>query len=162
MEIEYRNLLPQESKMYRTIRLESLKQFPNSFGADYQEALHTEKLRLENDIENQLHDRFVLGAFSNGELVGICAFVKDENNTGNIYQMYVKESHQGKNIGSKLVKSIINEAYHRFDMIDVFLEVTYSNANAYYVYKKLGFKEVSNPTTVKEGDANIMMKYYGN
>lgn len=159
MEIEYRNLLPQESKRYRTIRLESLEKFPNSFGADYQEALKTEKLRLENDIENQLYERFVLGAFSGDQLVGICAFVKDENNTGTIYQMYVKEDHQGKSIGSGLVKAVINEAYHRFNDLEIFLEVTQNNTAAYHLYQKLGFKEIHHKASIKDANAHILMRY---
>lgn len=159
MEIEYRNLLPQESKKYRIIRLESLEKFPNSFGADYQEALNTEKLRLEYDIENQRYERFVLGAFSTDELVGICAFVKDENNTGNIYQMYVKEVYQGKSIGSGLVKAVIKEAYHRFNNLDIFLEVTQSNTTAYYLYQKLGFREIQDKVSIKEANAHILMHY---
>ncbi|MBP2619561.1 hypothetical protein [Chryseobacterium jejuense] len=50
--------------MYRTIRLESLEQFPESFEATYQEAMNTEKLRMETDIENQTVEKFVFGAFA--------------------------------------------------------------------------------------------------
>lgn len=45
MNIEYRNLSPHESSIYRAIRLESLEKFPASFGAQYQEALQLEKFR---------------------------------------------------------------------------------------------------------------------
>ncbi|WP_072923196.1 hypothetical protein [Chryseobacterium sp. OV279] len=59
MNITYRVLLPHESKNYRTIRLESLEQFPESFGAVYQEAQQIEKFRMESDIENQTQGRFI-------------------------------------------------------------------------------------------------------
>ncbi len=39
--LQYRHLLSTESKIYREIRLESLKIFPEAFGATYQEALQT-------------------------------------------------------------------------------------------------------------------------
>ncbi|MFP3834514.1 GNAT family N-acetyltransferase [Chryseobacterium sp. SIMBA_028] len=157
MNIEYRNLLPNESKAYRAIRLESLEKFPESFGANYLEALKTEKFRIENDIENQSLERFVFGAFVDQKLIGICAFVKDENSTGNIYQMYVREGFQGKNIGSGLIQAIINEAHSRFKGIEVVLEVTPKNDRAYHLYKKMGFQEVIDE---KNSASNIVMKYF--
>ncbi|MGU3374779.1 GNAT family N-acetyltransferase [Chryseobacterium sp. M5A1_1a] len=156
MNIEYRNLLPNESKAYRVIRLESLEKFPESFGANYQEALKTEKFRIESDIENQSLERFVFGAFAEQELIGICAFVRDENNMGNIYQMYVREGFQGKNIGFGLIQAIINEANSRFKGIEIVLEVTPKNDRAYHLYKKMGFQEVIDE---KNTESNIVMKY---
>lgn len=142
MNINYRILLPHESMHYRSIRLESLEKFPESFCASYQDALKTEKFRLESDIENQTQDRFVMGAFADDKLIGICAFAKEENNTGNIYQMYVKEPFQGKNIGWGLIQKVIGEAYERFNKINIFLEVTDKNEKAYNLYRKIGFKDV--------------------
>ncbi|OCA76418.1 hypothetical protein BBI01_06935 [Chryseobacterium artocarpi] len=156
MNINYRSLLPDESKLYRSIRLESLSEFPESFCANYHDALKIEKFRTENDIEQQSFERFVFGAFSEEELIGICVFVKNENNTGHIYQMYVKKEYQGKNIGSGLIHSIINEANKRFNGIEIFLEVTPQNSKAYYLYKKIGFEEVINKINP---DNSITMKY---
>ncbi|AZA76169.1 GNAT family N-acetyltransferase [Chryseobacterium sp. G0186] len=155
MHIEYRNLLPEESKIYRVIRLESLEKFPESFGANYLEALKTEKFRIEGDIENQSSERFVFGAFADRELIGICVFVKNEENTGNIYQMYVRRGFQGKNIGFGLIQAIINEAHSRFGKIEIILEVTPNNDRAYHLYKKMGFREIIN----ENEENNIVMKY---
>jgi len=155
MEIEFRNLLATESKEYRKIRLESLQRFPKSFCANYQQAKETEKLGLESDIENETFEKFVYGAFSNNALIGICVLVKDEMNIGTIYQMYVQDSFQGKNIGSKLVEEVIKEARIRYGGIDIFLEVLRDNFKAYRLYKKIGFKEVEK----KANDASFLMKY---
>jgi ribosomal protein S18 acetylase RimI-like enzyme len=161
MNIEYRTLLPYESKIYRTIRLESLKEFPESFGARYEEALEIEKFRMENDIENQLLERFVVGAFSDNELVGICAFVKEEEHTGHIYQMYIKEDFQGKNIGFGLIQEVVKEANTRFNPITIVLEVTHNNTKAYQLYKKFGFEEIKDGNTREEDNPNIVMRYCG-
>ncbi|AZA54100.1 GNAT family N-acetyltransferase [Chryseobacterium sp. G0201] len=160
MKIEYRELLPHESRHYRMIRLESLKVFPESFGANYEESLKIEKFRLQNDIENPVQERFVFGAFDNAELVGICVFVKEEIARGNIYQMYVKQSYQGKNIGFGLIQSVINEAENRFNNIEFFLEVKANNVVAYHLYKKIGFEEVEADIDAKEKSTNKVMKYF--
>lgn len=159
MNIEYRKLLSGESTMYRAIRLESLERFPESFGATYEEARNTEKLRIEYDIENQTPERFVWGAFAAGELIGICVFVKDAGSSGNIYQMYVKEGFQGKNIGYGLIDAVIREARKLFHSIDIFLDVIPTNERAYYLYRKIGFKEVEKETEDRKNDSNIIMQY---
>ncbi|WP_083997413.1 GNAT family N-acetyltransferase [Chryseobacterium angstadtii] len=155
MTISYRTLLPHEAKNYRNIRLESLEQFPESFGAVFQEALTIEKFRMESDIENQTRERFVVGALADGHLIGICAFVKEEH-AGHIYQMYVKESFQGKNIGLGLIQAVIEEARKRFGAITIFLEVTHKNEKAYHLYKKIGFMEV---VTTPDKKDNIIELY---
>ncbi|SHM54282.1 Acetyltransferase (GNAT) domain-containing protein [Chryseobacterium carnipullorum] len=162
MNIDYRLLMSHESRKYRIIRLESLKKFPESFGANYQEALKIEKFRLESDIEDQNHDRFVLGAFADEELVGICAFVMDENGKGNIYQMYIRENFQGKNIGFRIIQAVIEEGKKRFNGIDIFLEVTDKNEKAYHLYRKIGFKEVNGPVEQKEMIGNMRLSLHTN
>lgn len=156
MNIIYRVLLPHESKNYRIIRLESLEKFPESFGAVYQEAVQIEKFRMESDIENQTQGRFMVGAFSDDDLIGICAFVKEENPTGSIYQMYVKEHFQGKNIGWGLIQAVIGEASERFPGITIFLEVTDKNEKAYNLYRKIGFTDVID-TGEKENSGNTQL-----
>ncbi|NIF06204.1 GNAT family N-acetyltransferase [Chryseobacterium sp. Tr-659] len=154
MNVNYRLLLPEESKIYRAIRLESLEKFPRAFGANYQEAVKIEKFRTESDIESQIPERFVLGAFMNKQLIGICTFIKDERNIGNIYQMYVKQEFQGKKIGLELLLNVITKAHERFNGIEIHLEVTPGNDKAHYLYKKAGFKDIS-----RDSSGNTIMKY---
>ncbi|MFN1218789.1 GNAT family N-acetyltransferase [Chryseobacterium kwangjuense] len=157
MNISYRILLPHESKNYRMIRLESLEKFPEAFGASYEESLKIEKFRLETDIENQAQDRFVMGAFADADLVGICSFVKDENTHGNIYQMYIKREFQGRDMGFGLIRAVIRETYRRFNGISIFLEVAHKNEKAYQLYKKIGFTEVVKNPDRQEVESNIKM-----
>ncbi|MCL1688771.1 GNAT family N-acetyltransferase [Elizabethkingia anophelis] len=156
MRIEYRNILPNESRAYRMIRLESLKEFPVAFSASYEESVKMEKLRLEEDIETQMSERFVTGVFIDNELSGICAFVNLGNNTGNILQMYVRKGFQGNNIGMELIRAVIQEARYRFHNIEIELEVKPDNINAFNLYKKAGFEEIINDSDI------IVMRYTQN
>ncbi|WP_312389975.1 GNAT family N-acetyltransferase [Chryseobacterium sp.] len=158
MNIRYRKLLSEESKIYRNIRLESLQKFSESFGVSYEEAAKNEKLRIEFDIENQTKERFVVGAFHEKKLIGICTFIKDENDKGNIYQMYVQSAFQDNNIGACLIKKTIEETNKNFGVIDIFLEVKVTNLKAYHLYKKLGFVEI-NENSESENNPIILMKY---
>ncbi len=142
--MNYRKLQPNESSIYRAIRLESLKAFPESFCTKYDEAIQIEKFRFEYDIEHQEQERFVIGAFDQENLIGICAFAKGENSVGDIYQMYVKKEYQNSGIGFQLLHKTIFEAQQLHPKLTIQLEVTKGNHNAYNLYKKVGFIEVAN------------------
>ncbi|MCD1117767.1 GNAT family N-acetyltransferase [Chryseobacterium turcicum] len=155
MNIKYRNLLPCESKDYRKIRLESLKEFPEAFCANYQETLNIRKLTLEDDIEKQTINKFVHGVFANQELIGICTFVKSDENIGNIYQMYVQKGFQGKNIGLNLIQETIKEATKRYGYLEIFLEVSIHNLKAKNFYLKAGFEKIQQT----DDSEDILMQY---
>lgn len=154
MDIVFRNILPTESKDYRRIRLESLQKFPDSFSANYLEAYKTEVLVLENEIVNQTFEKFVCGGFSGSELIGICAFVKNEIHMGTINQLYVRESFQGGNVGLRLVEEVIKTAGVRYNSIEIYLEVSTDNFKAFNLYRKIGFE------VYQEKDKLLLMKYY--
>lgn len=155
MSIIYRVLLPNESKIYREIRLESLKTFPDSFESKYEDSAKQEKLTFETEIEKQSIERFVCGAFDHQKLIGICTFAKDKNDNGNIIQMFVKPDYQGQNIGRKLLEFILKETKNRLPEIDIFLEVAKDNLSAFHLYKKAGFKIEKE----SEDDKIILMKF---
>ena len=85
MDIEYRRLLPTESLIYRYIRLECLKDFPEAFGTKYENAILQEKTGFQLSIENSDELKFVVGAFDDKIIIGICAFERN-NMLGNIVQ----------------------------------------------------------------------------
>jgi ribosomal protein S18 acetylase RimI-like enzyme len=155
MNIEFKCLLPGESSEYRKIRLESLKEFPDFFSADYEESVKLDKISIESDIENQTSDKFVCGAFLNNQLIGIGVLVKNAKDIGNIYQMYVKPEFQGHNIGLQLLETIIREAEIRFGKIELSLEVQSNNYKAIKLYSKAGFQPVSE----RKEDHCIVMAY---
>ncbi len=159
MDVEFRKLLPNESNIYRQMRLESLREFPEAFYANYEEALHTEKLKLEINIEQQTPDKFVMGAFVDAELIGMGVFILEENNSGGIYQMYVKEHFHRKNVGGGLITAIMNEAANNLNVKEIHLEITTKNKKAYNFYSKLGFKKISNNEINMHQDSNIVMTY---
>ena len=155
MSIIYRILLPNESKIYREIRLESLKTFPDSFETKYEDSMKQEKLAFETEIENQSIDRFVCGTIDDEKLIGIFTFAKDKYGKGNIIQMFVKPEYQGQNIGRNLLKFILKEAKNRLPETDIFLEVAKDNLSPFHLYKKAGFKIEKE----SENERIILMKF---
>jgi len=147
MKITYRKLSAADSKLYREIRLESLKSHPESFGSSYEEQKQLPKLKFESVLERPVNESFIVGAFDGETLVGICGFIpfipSDEHgfqNAGVIIQVYVKSFYSGRKIGLNLVKAVIDEAFKLPDIEQIILEVAEGNISAIRVYEQAGFR----------------------
>jgi len=171
MEITIRKLSPEDAPDYRKIRLESLIAHPDSFGANYEEQNKLPKLMFEKAIESPRDDRFVMGAFDQSALIGICGFIPfamadfhDLANTGSIIQMYVRPSYRGNNIGTNLIKAVLAEAFKFPDIEQVVLGVKGGNLSAIRVYEKVGFQSYKPDKAEQIYDSNddkMMIIYLG-
>ena len=145
MQISYRKLLPSDSETYRSVRIESLEKFPSSFGASATEESKLSKLRFQTFIEQQLPDKFMIGAFDNQQLIGICGFIREEqkrsNHRGIVLQMYVKADYKGKNVGYSLLKTLAEQAFQLEGLEMLTLGLIANNKAALTVYEQIGFKE---------------------
>ena len=94
MDIIYRRLKPTESLIYRELRLECLKNHPESFGSSYESQATLSQLAYEKFIKESNPQQFVVGAFAQDQLIGICAFAQElktkRAHEGTIIQVYVK------------------------------------------------------------------------
>ncbi len=142
---EYRKLLPNESKKYRELRLEALKNHPLSFGPMYETEIKKKKLYFESLIEKQEGIENIFGAFDEGKLIGTCFFSQEEyevrNHWGQLIQVYVANDYRGKNIAYDLMRFVINKVFENPKIKYLTLGVAEGNVPAYNLYKKLGFVE---------------------
>jgi RimJ/RimL family protein N-acetyltransferase len=144
MEISYRKLVSEDAQRYREIRLESLKAHPESFGATFEEQNQLPQLMFEKALMRPWDERFVLGAFHQAELVGICGFVPfndlDLSQTGTVIQMYIKANYRGRKIGLNLVQGLLQIAFSIPEIEKVVLGVNIANLGAMRVYEQAGFQ----------------------
>ena len=147
MTIKIRKLVQGDAMQYRQIRLESLKAHPESFGASYEKQSLLPKLMFEKAFEEPVDDRFVIGAFDQGELIGICGFVPfalddvlELRNAGTLIQMYVRSTYSGRKIGLNLTKATIREVFSLTELEQIVLGVKKGNISAIRVYEQAGFQ----------------------
>jgi len=157
MAIHYRKLLPPDTTQYRAIRLEALKLFPESFGSDYESEAAKPKLGFEINIEQQLPDAFIVGAFDDDKLFGICGFVRElrpkTKHRGLIIQMYIQPAYQGRKRGLHLLQATMAEAFKIPEVDQIVLGVISHNISALKTYRQAGFKEFgTHPNYLKTGD----------
>lgn len=150
-QISFHKLSASDAKDYREIRLESLNLYPENFGGgrfSYEEQVKLPKLMFERAFEEQMEDRFVIGAFDIDKLIGICGFaphISEEgqpqlSNAGMIIQLYVKAEYRGKKIGLGLMNATIDEAFRTKGIDQIILGVKKGNTSAIRVYEQAGLQ----------------------
>ncbi len=156
--MHYRRMTSTESLEYRSIRLESLMLFPESFSANYNEAKQKPKLFFEEYLEQENARNLVIGAYDSASLVGIIAFSETNEygltNTGTFIQMYVKRPYQGRGVGLGLTRFALQQAAAVPGIEKVVLEVKKDNGAATAVYAKAGFSPLDQE---KSGDTGLLV-----
>lgn len=164
MQIQFKKLATADSRKYREIRLESLKNFPEGFGATYEEESKAIKLDFETHIEQQAIHKFIIGAFDKENLIGICGFYQEASfktkHRGGIIQMYVKPNYKGNGIGLQLLNTTIVEAFKIPELEQLILGVVTNNISANKIYEKAGFQEYGiQRNYFKEGDKYLDQRF---
>ena len=145
MNIQYRKLRKEDVAAYRKARLECLFEFPDHFGSSHAEESKKKELKFEDIIRDETCDSYMMGAFDNKLLIGLCGFKREDRaktkHRGEIVQMYVNKEHANQNIGSCLLKTVIEKAFENPDIEQISLSVVHQNEKANKVYEHLGFSE---------------------
>ncbi|MBC7892783.1 MAG: GNAT family N-acetyltransferase [Sphingobacteriaceae bacterium] len=143
--VQYRRLKADDLDSYREIRLECLQNNPAEFGTTYEEALRTSSPKMSHVLLQTDTGSFLAGAFQNHTLIGICGFLQEPRlktrHRGSIVQMYVKPTHEGRGVGSNLLRFTLDTAFANDSTEQIELGVVDSNASALAVYRRVGFVE---------------------
>ena len=135
--IELRRLAPADAALYRDIRLEALRTASEAFGSTFE----AESAQPESWFADRLGNSTVLGAFRDGELVGMAGFAVQQGpkraHKGLLWGMYVRPAVQGAGIGRRLVAAILELARQQVELIQ--LTVVKDNARARSLYASQGF-----------------------
>jgi RimJ/RimL family protein N-acetyltransferase len=128
---------------YRRVRLNGLKTDPEAFGSTYErEVQFSRKTMLERVLATD--DKFVLGAFDEGTLVGVVTFVREsgvkERHKGNVFGMYLIPEARGKGIGAWLLRALLEKACGMEGLERINLTVVSDNVWAKRLYEAAGFR----------------------
>jgi ribosomal protein S18 acetylase RimI-like enzyme len=142
--VEIRALGEADADAYRSIRLRALRDEPEAFGTSYDEAkarpfsYYSERLR-----GNSEGDSFTLGAYSNGELVGLVSWhrgqASKERHKGYITAMDVVPECRGQGTGRALLEGVSRRAEALPGVEQILLTVVSGNLPARRLYESLGF-----------------------
>jgi RimJ/RimL family protein N-acetyltransferase len=148
-EIQIRQLTPGDAALYRSIRLEGLKESPEAFGSTF-DAEFTKPLawffdRLSSSVVfGAIRDAKLLNAkILDAKILGVAGFaVRDgekEAHKGLLWGMYVRPDARGAGVARRLVEAVIAYARPHVELIQ--LSVVVGNEQARRLYARLGFVE---------------------
>lgn len=145
MSFIYRELLSTESKKYREIRLECLKNASENFGATYEEQSVLPELFFEGAIKNSDANAKIFGAFNGDDLIAICGFTREKGIKTRhkvlLVQVYTKPEFRGKDVSYNLLKYMIEKIFEDETIEVITLGVVSENISAVKLYERLGFEE---------------------
>jgi ribosomal protein S18 acetylase RimI-like enzyme len=134
---EIRRLELADVEDYRAIRLASLRHDPAAFGALYE----VEAARPIDSFAERLASSIVLGAYTDGRLVGVAGFRQEtgpkERHKGVVWGVYVQPDARGRGLAASLIAGIIERARPLVEQLT--LTVVQGNDAAIALYRRYGF-----------------------
>ena len=133
-QVEIINYSPEFHDDFKRLNYEWIEQYFEFEGADHQSLNHPDE-KILNPGGHIYMARF------DGEIVGTCALIKQDDNTYELAKMAVTERARGKGIGWLLGKAAIAKA-RELGATTIYLESNTVLQPAIKLYQKLGFRKI--------------------
>lgn len=154
--IKMRELTKKDWKMYKTLRLSSLKDSPESFCSTFEleSAFQDAQWQARLNVTTRPERRVLVVAEINHVPLGVICGVThaEDDHAAYVYQMWVSPDTRGLGVGKSLLNYIIHWA-EGFGLQTLALSVTTTNSPAIKLYTALGFEIDGELEELRQGSA---------
>jgi GNAT superfamily N-acetyltransferase len=133
-----REMVPDEWRTLREIRLAALRDAPDAFGSTYGEQAAFGEVDWRRRITNGGAFLAYLPEVSTAEPVGLAGGYQPAPGVVELVSMYVRPEGRGRGVGEALVEAVIGWA-RAMNATTVHLWVTETNKHAVALYERCGF-----------------------
>ncbi len=143
-----------DARLYREIRLESLRRSPEAYGSDFD----SENARPLEFFAGRLADSYVLGGFRGETLAGVAGFAIGNGvkvaHKGFIWGVYVRPQARTLGIARSLIEALLAHAVGKVELVH--LTVERGNIHARRLYAGLGFAEYGLEQNARKVDGRYL------
>lgn len=141
--VDFRFLCAEDASAWRSVRLEALENDPEAFGASVEAHHKLTDDEILSRLALDMNDRFVVGAFANGDLVGTAGFVREpglkERHKGRVWGVYLRANYRGKGVGRRMMMLLLEHARKIEGLEQINISVATTQSAAMALYRSLGF-----------------------
>jgi len=163
-DVKIRVLTQRDREAYWNLRLEALEREPQSFIESAEEHRAMARERGAARLRRTNNSSLVMGAFFQGELVGMAGFFRERHlktrHKGRIWGVYVRANCRGKGLGARLLLTLLKRLKKLPGLEQVNLSVSSRLAIARKLYRSLGFETFGvEDKALKIGDTYLSEEY---
>lgn len=127
--------------LYKSIRLELLKNHPTYFGSSYEDESEFDDFVWKSRLKKNTVDTY--GMFEDDDLIGLVVLVYNPRlkmkHVATLNSMYIKPAYRKQGLASRFIDKIIKDAIHQ-GLYRLNLSVVDTNLYAINLYQSKGFK----------------------
>ena len=150
--ITRRRITPEDTALYKAIRLTALQESPDSFGSTYAGALERTEESWADQVNSSASgpDRVIQLVFHDEECIGLGALYRiPSSDVGELLSMWIAPAFRGTEAGVILGKALLTWA-KSVGITSVLLEVLAENHRAIGYYEKLNFTSTGKTVLISE------------